>query len=132
MRLIFSFILGSVLLAACTKVEGKGGAATIKGVVYKQKYNSLGNPISGGRYAASDEDVYIIYGDGSTYYDDNLKTSYDGSFEFRYLQKGKYTVFVYEDCTTCQSGKLEKLYSVEVTDKKGVIVMDTIEIKKQL
>lgn len=43
----------------------------------------------------ADEDVYIIYGDEDDIYDDNIKTNFDGTFEFNNLRKGKYKVFAY-------------------------------------
>jgi hypothetical protein len=115
-------------LFGCKKVEGEGGSATIKGVVIEQRYNSLGNIIA--EYPAPDQNVYIIYGDQSTFYDDDISTSYDGSFEFRYLQKGKYSVFVYEDCASCLSGTKEKISNIEITKRDQIITLDTIFIKK--
>jgi hypothetical protein len=98
----------------------------------EQLYNSIGNPISGGKYEAADEDVFLIYGDEDAFYDDDLKTSYDGSYVFNYLQKGNYTLFIYEDCNTCPSGKKEILIPIEITERNQIIDLDTIVIKKQL
>ena len=132
MKYLFSLAIASSLLFSCSKVEGEGGSATVKGVVMEQLYNSIGNPISGGKYEAADQDVYLIYGQDDTFYDDDIKTSYDGSFVFNYLQKGKYTLFVYEDCSSCPSGKNEILVPFEITERNQVIDLDTIVIKKQL
>lgn len=128
MKKLLLFTLSIVSLYACKKVEGEGGSSKIKGIVIEQKYNSLGNVIA--EYPAPDQNVYIIYGDKSTFYDNDISTSYDGSFEFRYLQKGKYSVFVYEDCATCLSGKKEKISTVEITKNNQVLTLDTIFIKK--
>ena len=128
MKNIFLIFIIGIALTSCTKKEGQGGSATIKGFVYEYKQNLLGDTIS--RYAAADQDIYIIYGDDHTFYDDNIKTSYDGSFEFPYLHKGKYTVFVYEDCATCLSGKKEIVHTIEITKKNQVIDLDTIDIRK--
>jgi hypothetical protein len=87
--------------------------------------------IPGASYPIADQDVYIIYGAENTFYDDDIKTSYDGSFEFRYLRKGTYKIFVYEDCNSCPSGKKEVLRQVEIKAKKQNLLMDTIYIKKQ-
>ena len=38
---------------------------------------------------------FIIYGDKDEIYDDNAKTSYDGTFKFKNLRKGKYKIFAY-------------------------------------
>jgi hypothetical protein len=96
--------------------------------VVEQKYNSLGNVIAS--YPIPDQDVYIIYGAGNTFYDDDIKTSFDGSFEFRYLRKGTYKIFVYEDCNSCPSGQKEVLKEVEITEKNQELILDTIYIKK--
>ncbi len=130
MKNIFLLVLIGLIITSCTKEEGEGGSSSIKGFVYEYKLNILGDTIS--RYAAADQDVFIIYGNEDTFYDDNIKTSYDGSFVFPYLQKGKYTVFVYEDCPTsdCPSGKKEILRTIEITKKNQVIELDTIDIRK--
>lgn len=85
MKNIFLLVIIGLVISSCTKEEGEGGSATIKGFVYEYKQNSLGDTIS--RYAAADQDVYIIYGNDHTFYDDNIKTSYNGSFVFPYLQR---------------------------------------------
>jgi len=115
-------------LASCAKYEGEGGSSTIKGVVIEQKYNSLGNVIA--EYPIADQDVFIIYGNENSFYDDDIKTSYDGGFEFRYLRKGNYKVFVYEDCNSCPSGKKEVIVPVEITKNNEIKNLDTIYIKK--
>lgn len=117
-----------IIISSCSKYEGEGGSSTIKGVVREQRFNSLGNLIS--EYPVADQDVFIIYGNESTFYDDDIKTSYDGSFEFRYLKKGNYTVFVYEDCSTCPSGVKEVKIPVEITNNNQIVDLDTINIKK--
>ena len=128
MKNIFLLVIIGIVITSCTKVEGEGGSGSIKGFVYEYKLNILGDTIS--PYAAADQDVYIIYGNEDTFYDDNIKTSYDGSFKFPYLQKGKYTVFVYEDCATCLSGKKEILHTIEIIKKNQVVDLDTIDIRK--
>lgn len=128
MRQLFIASICFLCFFSCSKYEGQGGAATIKGVVVEQKYNSLGNVIAS--YPIPDQDVYIIYGAGKTFYDDDIKTSFDGSFEFRYLRKGTYKIFVYEDCNSCPSGQKEVLKEVEITEKNQELSLDTIYIKK--
>jgi len=129
MKNIFLLVLIGLVITSCTKEEGEGGSGTIKGFVYEYKINAFSLDTTA-RYAAADQDVYIIYGDDHTFYDDNIKTSYDGSFKFPYLQKGKYIVFVYEDCATCLSGKKEILRTIEITKKNQVVDLDTIDIRK--
>ena len=132
MKNIFLLVIIGLVITSCTKEEGQGGSGSIKGFVYEYKINAFSLDTTA-RYAAADQDVYIIYGNEDTFYDDNIKTSYDGSFAFPYLQKGNYTVFVYEDCEislSCPSGKKEILVPVEITEKKQIINLDTITVLK--
>ena len=128
MKKFLTFSILFFIFSSCAKYEGEGGSSTIKAVVVEQKYNSLGNVIA--EYPIADQDVYIIYGNENTFYDDDVKTSYDGSFEFRYLKKGNYKVFVYEDCNTCPSGVKEVIIPVEITKNNEIKNLDTIYIKK--
>jgi hypothetical protein len=116
------------LLSSCKKVEGEGGSSTIKGIVIERKYNSVGTLIA--EYPAMDADVYILYGSGDNFPDDDIKTSYDGSFEFNYLQPGNYRLYAYEDCNTCASGTDVVIEEVVIDKKKSTVEADTIYIKK--
>ena len=125
--LFFSIILLSFSYS-CKKVEGKGGGAVIKGIIQEQKYNALGNVIA--EYPAANQSVYLIYGTTDQFYDDDIKTSYDGSFVFNYLQKGTYTVFVYEDDNNQPSGKIVVKETFEITETGEIKDLGTIKIKK--
>jgi hypothetical protein len=81
-------------------------------------------------YPAADQDIYLIYGNENSLYDDDIKSSYDGSFEFRYLQKGNYQVFAYEDDNSVASGMSEVIVDVSATENNQVIILDTIYIDK--
>ncbi|MEZ4798864.1 MAG: hypothetical protein R2809_03610 [Flavobacteriales bacterium] len=97
-------IVAMVFIASCTKEEGEGGYATIKGKINKD-YRLI--PANSATYqytvAAADEDVYIVYGDNVSP-SDRIWTNYDGEFEFKNLRKGNYTIYVYSEDTTGQSG----------------------------
>lgn len=125
---LFLSIITLGLANSCKKVEGPGGGAVIKGIIQEQKYNALGNIIAS--YPAASQTVYLIYGTTDQFYDDDLKTSYDGSFVFNYLQKGTYSLFVYEDDATQPSGKSVVKKTFEITKKSEVIDLGTINIKK--
>lgn len=117
------------LFTACKKVEGEGGTSTIKGKVYVKNYNSLGNLV--GEYDGAKEDVYIIYGDkDNNAFDDKVEASYDGTFEFKYLEEGTYKLFVYEDCDTCPSTEKEVTVTVKIDDKKSTVDAGVITIRK--
>ena len=123
--LIFTF-------SSCSKVEGPGGTITIKGKVVERDH--VGVNIF--EYSAVDQDVFIIYGNQNSFYDDDVKTSYDGSFEFRYLQKGDYQIFVYSEVDPATQTPddpisiTEVLKAVSVTENNEVYDMGTIYIDK--
>lgn len=131
MKLIVYFILALTFFFgtySCKKNAGPGGSSSISGVVHVFRYDGAGNLLT--EYDAHEEDVYIIYGDGSTTHDDRVKTSYDGTFKFDYLEKGEYHIFVYTDSVASPSGKGIVLNTVEITEKKSSTLMDTIYIEK--
>src|SRR5690349_5852021 len=87
-------------LQSCKKEEGEGGTATIRGKVIVHNFDAMfSRPQPTEIYPAADEKVYIIYGDGTTY-DDDFDTSFDGTYEFKYLQPGTYKLFVYSKDST--------------------------------
>ncbi len=124
-------IIALVVLAmsACVQTEGEGGTGTITGKVYAYDYNAE-YTILRAQYYAPDEDVYIIYGDDSIF-SDRTRTNYDGSYRFKYLRPGTYTVFVYSENLET---KLPPNYPIKktltiLTDNQTVFVED-IEIIK--
>lgn len=125
-KLILPIFISLMVFSSCRKVEGPGGSVTIKGVVIER--NHVGTSIF--EYPAADQDVYIIYGSQNSFYDDDVSTSYDGSFEFRYLQKGDYQIFAYQDNPSVASGTDEVLVQVNASENNQVIILDTIYIDK--
>ena len=88
----------ATIAAGCKKEAGEGGTSTITGKVTVRDYNGS-FPFFYETYPAQDEDVYIIYGDATTGYDNRTRTSYDGTYRFDFLRKGDYRIFVYTDDT---------------------------------
>ena len=88
----------SILILSCRKYPGEGGANSIKGKVFAKNVFNKSAPITFDDFE-SDCDVYIKYGDDITP-SDRIKTSPDGTFEFKYLRKGKYTVYTYSADTS--------------------------------
>lgn len=131
-RHISSHIILGLLIAflavSCEKVEGEGGRSSITGKIYIMEYNSMGQ--LNAEYYAPDEEVYIIYGNSSTIYNDDFKTSFDGSYRFDYLAKGSYTVFAYSECDTCQSGVVAVMKEVEVSGKDTGYMLEDIVLRK--
>lgn len=126
-NIVVTLLIG-LIFVSCHKSEGEGGTSTIKGKVYIENYNSVGSLV--GEYDGAEEDVYIIYGETSTTYNDKFETSFDGSFEFNFLAKGKYRIFAYEDCDTCASGKIRKEMFVDINDNKSTVDVGTIILRK--
>lgn len=116
-------------LSACEKHEGQGGTSTIKGVVMVQEYNKDFTISNGDPYPAQDVDVYLIYGDDEIY-GDKFQTGYDGKYEFKYLQTGKYTVYVLSKDidNKITSEKVPIVKEVEITNKDQVIEVENINI----
>ncbi|MFT5780532.1 MAG: hypothetical protein ACI837_003494 [Crocinitomicaceae bacterium] len=127
MKNLFYLVL-VLALVACQKYEGTGGRASVKGKIYVKKYNQSFTQLLD-EYYAPEERVYIMYGDNEVY-DDDMRTNFDGAFEFNFLKKGNYTIFVYsEDTTFTVPGGLEPIfYEFEITDKKETIDLGDITI----
>lgn len=123
---IFSILL--IFVISCTKKEGEGGTATIKGKVIVRLCSDDFERIYA-EFPDEERDVYIIYGD-EDFYGDKTETHYDGSFQFSYLRKGTYKVYAYSDDETGQSESGKKPIIVDVSiDKNGKIVdVPTIEV----
>ena len=113
-------------------MEGLGGRAMITGKLSGKFYSDDQLTLFNGTGVLADEDVYIVYGTGDTYFDDDIKSSYDGSFQFKYLRPGKYTVFVYENCFPCSSLQEVVLSEIEITAKDQVVDLGTITLKKKI
>jgi hypothetical protein len=118
--------------AACEKDPGPGGKASITGKVYVKDYNTSVTTLLSEYYGAG-EKVYICYGDDQTSAND-VSTGTDGSFAFRYLRKGHYTVFIMtRDTGIKYSGadaEIPLSFSVDISDKKETKDLGTITICK--
>lgn len=92
-KIIIATLATIIITVACKKPAGEGGNSTIRGYIYTKNYNSNFSTLLG-QYPGADVDVYIIYGDDATY-GDRTRSGPDGVFEFKYLRKGNYKVYVY-------------------------------------
>jgi hypothetical protein len=84
------FLTFSVL--SCEKPAGPGGRATVKGKVFANDWENTQRLVLSRGYSAG-ERVYIIYGDQNIIGND-VRTGPDGSYEFKFLNKGHYKVYV--------------------------------------
>lgn len=125
----------SLSISGCKKTEGLGGTSTITGKVIVHDFDgAFQNPVPISIHPVAKEDTYIIYGTEHATYDDNYKTSFDGSYEFKYLQKGRYRLFAYsKDSTGAKTGFLKDLkipvfIDVEITSNGSTITAPDIII----
>lgn len=123
-------VLVSIAFFSCKKEAGEGGTSTIRGKVYAIDYNADFSMRLDSGYSPN-EDVYIIYGDHKTF-DDNVNTNYDGTFEFKYLHKGNYTIYCYskDSASAVPFGTRAILQTVEITDKRSTVEIPDLIINK--
>lgn len=123
--LLLVLIITSFSFSSCSKEEGYGGLATIRGKVYGKDYNSSGNLVGEG-YVGGFK-VYISkHGESSSF--DDVDSSYDGSFKFEFLYEGTYDVWVFGDCDSCTWDQVFVLKTVEITSKKQTVEVEDLVI----
>src|SRR5205814_4384167 len=113
--------------SACQKGSGEGGTSTIRGKVFVMNYNNSGQFVDS--FYAQAEHVYIIYGDAG-YFGNDIKTSYDGTYEFPYLRKGSYTIFAYSRCDTCAAGQQPVFITTDITKNHSTVPLPDLVINK--
>jgi hypothetical protein len=118
------------ITVSCEKDPGEGGNSSITGKIYVREYNKSFTTLNA-EYYAPDEDIYIVYGDG-TVSDDDMKTGPDGDFVFRYLRPGKYRLYAYsaDSAGISESGTIPVYREVEITRKHQTVDAGTIIILK--
>lgn len=121
-----SLITVFIFLISCTKTEGTGGTSKITGKINLVEYNDTYSLIEN-NYPAKKKDVYIIYGDNK-FYNDKIETQFDGTYEFSFLRKGKYTIFAYSDDTVNIGRKVELVKEIEITENHSENVIEDINI----
>lgn len=115
-RTLYILPLIGLLFFACQKPAGPGGKAVIKGKVYAKNFDQYGYTVIS-EYYSPGENVYICYGTDNSVRND-VNTSDDGSFQFLYLNKGHYKIFVESQDT-----------SVHIKNsKKKIVVKAEIDI----
>ena len=113
--LLFMAVSISLNFTGCKKEAGEGGTSSISGKVYARDYNATFTVLQG-EYYAPDMYVYIIYGDEKDY-GNKIRTSYDGTYEFKYLRPGNYKVYCFSKDSLLQTNA-EIGIMKEVTIKK--------------
>lgn len=123
-----------LLLNSCKKEAGIGGTSFIRGKVYAKYYNKNFSILADSAYAP-DVDVYIIYGNEFTY-GERQRTSFDGVYEFKYLENGNYKIFAYtRDSSGTYNNHVNQyandfavIKEVEITKKKQTVEVPQINI----
>ncbi len=98
--LLLALISASLLLlTACNKGEGEGGTGTIEGKIMRVLHDNDNYSLTTDTVTGCKVDVFIVYGD-DTFYGDDTETGSDGTYRFKYLKKGTYTLFAYSTLAT--------------------------------
>jgi hypothetical protein len=120
----------TVIFSFCKKEPGPGGKANIRGKVFVKNYD-LSFTILLSEYYEQGENVYITYGNETTV-GDNVKTSYDGSYVFPYMRKGKYKIWAVskDSSSTDPAATMAIIQEIEVTERKGDVTVPDIIILK--
>jgi hypothetical protein len=118
----------SIAFFSCTKEAGDGGNSTIYGKIIAHNYNADFTQLRG-IYPAADEDVYLIYGSDRSY-SQRVRSNYDGVYEFKYLRKGDYTIYVYsKDSTlTLASEIYAVIQEVKIDENHQTVQADDMKI----
>ena len=90
-----------LMMISCKKEPGPGGKSTLYGKIFVKDYNSTFTVLEE-TYYGPDTWVYIIYGNDRDY-GDKIRTSYDGTWEFKYLRPGTYHVYAFSKDSTLQT-----------------------------
>ncbi|MGZ3930664.1 MAG: hypothetical protein ACXVP0_04685 [Bacteroidia bacterium] len=117
---------------SCKKPAGPGGRATVKGKVYAKDFDNTQQYLVSQQYAAGQK-VYICYGTNDVVGND-VQTTPDGGFEFLYLNKGHYKVFVNSLDTSIKVKGNKTMIPVirefDITNMSQTITLDDIIINK--
>ena len=140
MKKIAIFLLFGILLYACKKEEGEGGASVIEGRVYKiYTFQNSQTGLMDTLYYQLDagKDVYIIYSnDELAIYDDKFETDYNGRYRFEFLRNGDYTLYTYADSTVEISSTFDIKYEypvfkhIKISAKNSENFVDDFVIEK--
>ncbi len=118
-------ICGIILFVSCNKEPGEGGAGKISGKLFGYDINSEGIVTDSG-YAGGYR-VYISYGtEGNA--NNDVRTSYNGQYEFTGLKKGTYTIFAYSQCDACLFNQTSVKQTVTLSSNKDEVVVPDLVI----
>ncbi len=139
-KIVTLLVIGAAISGtSCKKPAGEGGTSTIRGFIHTKNYNSNFSMLQN-EYPGMDLDVYIIYGNDATY-GNRTRSGPDGVFEFKYLRKGSYKIYVYSKDSLATVGppysktnpntnapNMAVFHTVEIKDKKETVDAGTFNI----
>lgn len=120
------FLIGT----SCTQDPGVGGNSHIKGTLVEKYYNN-DFTIFQYEHAASDDDIYILYGDNKEI-GDKTTASFAGDFQFQYLWPGDYQLYYYSDDTTAVTSDKIALSQTISLEKNETFEVGTLYTYKAL
>ncbi|TFH26281.1 MAG: hypothetical protein E4H10_07430 [Bacteroidia bacterium] len=119
-------------LVKMTPLDFDDGTAMIKGRVKVIDYvdaSAWPNLVIEKTYYGTEQEVYLTYGDHA-FYDERIRSQFDGTFEFGGLIPGNYLVFLYSDEVTGESDKVALKFEVSVTGLEQLVDLGEIVIEK--
>jgi hypothetical protein len=120
-------VILSIGLFSCEKESGEGGKSSVYGKVYVKDYNAEFTVLKE-EYYGPNIWVYIIYGDNKDY-SDRIRTNYEGTYEFKYLRPGSYTIYTYSKDSTLQTlAEVAVIQQVDIPKKKQEIELPDLII----
>ena len=120
-------------LEKVTALDYDDGSAVIRGVAWEVNYvneSRWPNLVVESEDYAYEQEVYLLYGD-HTFYDERVRTQFDGTFEFSGLIPGDYLVFLYSEDVKRLTDKVVLQYEVSITEMDQVVDLGTITIEKR-
>lgn len=131
-KLLLGVLALGAIFTSCDKTEGEGGEGSIHGIVYKV-IDEGQIAIQNDEYyfvkdttIAKDEDVFIKYGSNEYGYDDKTSTSDNGTFLFKYLNDGNYTLYTLSDLASGDKDPVSRTVTVNggLTDAGKFYITD--------
>jgi hypothetical protein len=108
------------------------GNSTISGRIYVVNYDPITICTTFPQVdtaLAQEENVYLVYGNHE-YYDERIRTHYDGTFTFKDLIKGTYKIYVYSEDISGSTEMIPIIQQVEITYENQHEVLPDIYINK--
>lgn len=129
-NILFFVIFTCLATISCNKEPGVGGSSTIAGTFWACELD--GNNACTVEYELAEERVYIIYGDSTELYDNEIRTDYAGRFEFPFLYEGNYTIYAYNKCDqdTCIAPTYPTFYPVRINSKNQTVNLGEMTLYK--